>query len=85
VKMVRGSAHACAEGTGGGTVVGQVRIEDSSDSDSASESEDDEEGVVWVRSGVQKEEYIRRRRIWRNAITRVGQMFSSADAFRYTI
>jgi len=85
VEMVRGSGHACPEGTVAGTVVRQVRIEDSSDLDSAFESEDDEEGVVWVRSGVQAEEYIRRRRIWRNAITGVGQMFPSTDAFRYTI
>jgi len=61
--MVRGSAQACAEGTEARTVVRKVQIEDSSDSDSASESEDDEEGVVWARSGVQAEEYIRRRRI----------------------
>jgi len=83
--MVRGSAEACAEGTEARTVVREVEMEDTSDSDSASESEDDEEGVVWARSGVQAEEYIRRRRIWKNAITGVGQMFPSADAFRYTI
>jgi len=83
--MVRGSADACPEGAVAGTVVRQVRIEDSSDSDSAFESEDDEEGVVWSRSGVQAEEYIRRRRIWKNVITGVGQMFPSANAFRYTI
>jgi len=40
-EMVRGSAHACAKGTVARTVVRQVRIEGSSDSDSASESEDD--------------------------------------------
>ena len=44
--MVHGSGHASQEGMVPVTVGGQVRIEDISDSDSASESEDDEEGVV---------------------------------------
>jgi len=85
VEMVRGCAHACHEGTVPGIVGRQVRIEDSSDSDLASESEDDEEGAVWARSGVQAEEYIRRRRIWKNVITGEGHMFPFAYSFRYTI
>ena len=85
VEMVHGSGHASQEGTVPVTVGGQVRIEDISDSDSASESEDDEEGVVWARLGVQAEDYIRRRRIWKNVITGVGQMLPSVDSFRYTI
>jgi len=83
--MVHGSGHASQEGTVPVTVGGQVQIEGSSDSDSASESEDDEEGVVWVRSGMQADDYIRMRRIWKNVIIGVGQMFPSADSFRYTI
>ena len=46
--MVRGSAHACHEGTAPRTASRQVRIEDSSDSDSAFESEDDEKRVIWA-------------------------------------
>ena len=55
------------------------------DSDSASESDEDEERVVWVRSGVEAEAYLRRRSIWKNVIKGKGQLFPSADAFRCTI
>ena len=56
-----------------------------SDSESASDSDDDGKGVVWARSGVEAEDYIRRRGIWKHVTKAVGQIFSSADSFRYTI
>jgi len=62
-----------------------VMHERCSDWESASDSDDDGEGVVWARSGVEVEDYIRRRGIWKHVIKGVGQMFSSADSFRYTI
>ena len=54
------------------------------DSDSASESEQDEERVVWARSGVEAEAYLRRRSIRKNVIKGRRQLFPSADAFRCT-
>ena len=62
-----------------------IANEDSSHSESGSESDDDREVVVWARSGVEAEDYIKRRTIWKNVIKGVGQMFSLADSFRYTI
>ena len=41
--------------------------------------------MVWARFGADAEAYIRRRSIWRNVIKGKGQLFSSADTFRYTI
>ena len=63
----------------------EVMREGCSDSESASDSDDDGEGVVWARSGVQAEDYIRRRGIWKHVIKGVGQIFPLADSFRYTI
>lgn len=40
--------------------------EESSHSESGSESDDDREAVVWARSGVEAEDYIRRRIVWKN-------------------
>ena len=56
-----------------------------SDSESGSEFDDNDEGVVWARSGVEAEDYIRRRTIWKNVIKVAGQMFSLADSFIYTM
>jgi len=49
-----------------------VMHERCSDSESASDSYDDGEGVVWARSGVEAEDYIRRRGIWKHVIKGVG-------------
>jgi len=59
--------------------------EDSSNSELGFESSDDGETVVWARSGVGAKDYIRRRTIWKNVMKEVGQIFSSADSFQYTI
>ena len=63
----------------------EVMHEDCSNSESASNSNDDGEGVVWARSGVEAEDYIRRRGIWKHVIKGVSQIFPSADSFRYTV
>jgi len=62
-----------------------VMHERCSDSQCVFDLDDDGEGVVWGRSGVKAEDYTRRRGIWKHVIKGVGQMFSSADSFRYTI
>jgi len=41
------------------------------DLDSASESDQDKEKVVWARSGLEAEAYLRRRSIWKNVIKAV--------------
>ena len=60
-------------------------VTDDLDDDSHSASDEDEDRMVWARSGVDAEAYIRRRPIWRNVIKGKGHLFCSADTFRYTI
>ena len=43
------------------TTANELTMEDCSNSESASDSNDDGEGRVWARSGVQAEDYIKRR------------------------
>jgi len=84
----RGSKEAAQAGETEVGRVAQVNVMTDdvfTDSDSTSESDEDEERVVWARSRVKAEAYLRRRSIWKNVIKGKGQLFSSADAFRCTI
>jgi len=47
------------------TTRNETTIKDYKDSESASDSNDDGEGVVWARSKVQVEDYIKRRQFRR--------------------
>jgi len=78
-------AHTSRKKVASETQVNVIPDDDFNDSDSASESDRDEERVLWARLGVEAEAYIRRRSIWKNVIKGKGRLFASADAFRCTI
>jgi len=78
---------SCCRGKARG-VEEEVRQEPAEESDLSgtnSESEADDEEVVWGSSGVNAESYKKKMVIWKNKIIGKGQKFQSADAFRYSI
>ena len=46
--------------------------DDFNDSDLTSESDGDEERIMWARLGMEVEAYIRRRLIWKNVVKGKG-------------